>query len=297
MHSPSPNATPVASASHPHSRFKPRRTPDRTPRRSARRATARRTPLSHASKTLPKSLPKALPGISREAAGWTTAAVLGTGVLLWNWQLFLATGTGMSVTVGAYLLSQTAWRLRWADVQRWLSDTQRPIVFAIACGGISTVATYMAIAIWLSADNRWIASGTILEGLATLAVLGLLAWQRIERSSGRDAVNLAAALDDLSGDDALKQRVALRQLEDWLQRGCLDDRERDAIADCCQLLLGREGEAIVREATLELLQTLSEDAEFDGRSLPEAMGAAIDLPSSRLPSARKAATRNRELSL
>lgn len=216
-------------------------------------------------------------------------------MLLWNWKLCLATGTGMGVTLGAYLLTQARWTLRWADWQRWFSSSQSPIVLAAGAGGVSTVVTYMATAIWASTDNHWMASGLILQGLATFGVLGLLGWQTLYRSTGRANVDLMAALTELSSDDPLKQRVALRQLEAWVKRGSVDDDERAAIADCCRLLLLRDTEKLVRESALALLQVLSlesEEAASEAFSLPEAMGPAINLRASR-----KVATRKREFSL
>lgn len=234
----------MASASHPQSRFK-------TPRAAFRRS--HRSPLPFRLK-LP-NLKRA--NLHRETLAWGTAAVLGGTMLLWNWKLFLATGTGMSATLGMYLLVQSNWRLRWADVRRWFSGSQRPIVFAAITGGLTTVSTYMATAIWVSSENRWMASGFILEGLATLAILGLLAWQTLHRVLGRDQVNLNGMLNQLSQNDPLKQVMALRQLERWLLGELLDKQEQQTIIDCCQVLLARDIDPVVREAALAVLASQS----------------------------------------
>jgi hypothetical protein len=178
-------------------------------------------------------------------------------MLLWNWKLFFATGTGMSATLGVYLLLQSNWRLRWADLRRWFSGSQRPIVLAAVTGGLATVSTYMATAIWVTSDNHWMASGFILEGLATLAILGLLAWQTLHRVLGRDDVDLNGMLSQLSQDDPLKQVMALRQLERWILRELLEEQEQQTILDCCQVLLTRDLDPVVREAALALLASQS----------------------------------------
>jgi len=163
----------------------------------------------------------------------------------------------MSATLGVYLLVQSKWRLRWADLRRWFSGSQRPIVLAAVTGGLATVSTYMATAIWVTSDNRWMASGFILEGLATLAILGLLAWQTLHRVLGRDDVDLNGMLSQLSQDDPLKQVMALRQLERWILRELLDEQEQQTILDCCQVLLTRDLDPVVREAALALLASQS----------------------------------------
>lgn len=229
----------VASASHPHSRFK-------APRAAFRRS--RKFPLPSGLKRL---------RLQRETLAWGTAAALGGTMLLWNWKLFFATGTGMSATLGVYLLLQSNWRLRWADLRRWFSGSQRPIVLAAVTGGLATVSTYMATAIWVTSDNHWMASGFILEGLATLAILGLLAWQTLHRVLGRDDVDLNGMLSQLSQDDPLKQVMALRQLERWILRELLEEQEQQTILDCCQVLLTRDLDPVVREAALALLASQS----------------------------------------
>ncbi|WP_017663061.1 hypothetical protein [Baaleninema simplex] len=229
------------------------------------------------------------PNHLREWGGWVLAAVLAATMLVWNWKLFLATGIGMSVTVGAYLLSQSSWTVRWADVRRWLSDLNRPITVAVVGGGLSTVSTYMAAEIWATAENRWMAGGSILQGLATLGILLLLTWQTLSRVLGREGVNVNATLDRLSENDPLKQLVALRQLERWVTGGTVDVGERRTIGECCRVLLSRQLEPVVREAALETLSAVNAQA---APSLPEGATAAIDLRPSR-----KAATRKRKISL
>ncbi|MGC9504643.1 hypothetical protein [Baaleninema sp.] len=229
------------------------------------------------------------PNRLREWGGWALAAVLGATMLLWNWKLFLATGIGMSVTVGAYLLSQSSWKLRWADLRRWLSDLNRPVTVAVVGGGLATVSSYMAAEIWATAENRWMAGGSILQGFATLGILLLLAWQTLSRVSGREGVNLNATLDRLTESDPLKQLVGLRKLERWVRNGILDGAECRTIGECCRVLLARELDPVVREAALE---TLTAVVDRSSPSLPEGATAAIDLRP-----AKNATTRKRRISL
>ncbi len=223
----------------------------------------------------------------RQRGGWLLAAVLAATMLLWNWKLFLATSFGMGVTVGAYSLSLSPWTIRWIDLRRWLSDTHRPVTFAVVSGGLATFCTYMATSIWASAENRWMASGLILQGFATLGILLLLVWQTLDRLLGREAVNLDAALKQLTENDTLKQVVALRQIQRWTMSGSVDDVERQTISDCCRVLLSRELETVVRDAALDTLKV----AQAQTASLPPGTQAPIHWR----PSVRKVATHKRKV--
>ncbi|MCC5898806.1 MAG: hypothetical protein JJU32_12950 [Phormidium sp. BM_Day4_Bin.17] len=255
----------VASASRPRSRFK------------ARQAQFRRSRPSRLLRSLPR------PKMQRETLAWGTAAVLGGTMLLWNWKLFIATGTGMSATLGVYLLLQSKWRLRWGHLHRWFSGPQKPVVLATTTGGLATLSTYMATAIWVSSDNHWMASGFILEGLATLAILGLLTWQTLHRVLGRDHVDLNGMLSQLSQEDPLKQVVALRQLERWILAELVDEQEQQTILDCCRVLLTRDLDAVVREAALALLAS---------QSTQDALSLVSDKGGLNLRVARRTAKRH-----
>ncbi len=177
-------------------------------------------------------------------------------LLVWNWKLVLATGVGVAVMVLVYLLQSWDWRLHWSDLRRFLSGPNRQLVLAVGTGSMATLTTYIAISIWTDAQSRWLASGAILQGLATLAVLLLLVWEVISRHQQQDDDELNRLLSDLTEADDLKRLIAVRQLIRFVRRTPLNLDQSQTLRDSFRLLLGRESEPTVREAVFESLEVI-----------------------------------------
>lgn len=190
----------------------------------------------------------------RRVVGGLFVLVVIWAMLLWNCKLLLATVAGVSVMVLIYLL-QTGWQAKWAELRRFLRGSNRQLTVAVGSGGIATLTVYMAAAIWGELERPWIATGAILQGLGTLAMLALLSWQ-ITRSD-RDETQLERLLQGLTQGDPLKRLIAVRLLTRW----GMNDPE-SGIEDYFRLLLRREREPSVREAVLEGLQALERSPEL-----------------------------------
>lgn len=237
----------------------------------------RRSPSKRAPKVKGLSL-KRLEG----PGGWLTGLTLTITLLFWNWRLVFATGSGVMVMLGVYLLQDRSWQQRYSELRRnWNSSNQR-FTLSVASGGLAVLTTYIAIAIWTDTESHWLASGLILQGLGTLSVLAILIGQTLNRQAMQQDSKLSQLIQDLTHEDALKRLISVRQLTQWIERGTLDPAEHPAISDCFRLLLSRETEPVVRDAVLDGLQSL----ETTHRLAP---GAGESLMNSA--AARKAAVR------
>jgi hypothetical protein len=174
-------------------------------------------------------------------------------MLLWNWKLLLALLIGIGVMVLVYSMQEWDWQLRWSKIRKFLNSSNRRLVLAVISGGIATVSTYMAAAIWADSHSHWIAAGAIAQGVGTLLTLILLVWQIVNFSENRED-HLDRLLMNLTEKDPLKRLIALGQLSKFISRKRVDSSVQQDIVQCLQLLLSREEEVVVREAAFKSLQ-------------------------------------------
>lgn len=206
----------------------------------------------------------------RGVGGWLIGLTLLVALLLWNWQLVVATIAGLLIMIVTYGVQQDASRIwQWLDWKR--NSSQRQIVLAVASGGVGTLSTYMATTVWVVSDNSWLAMGTILQGLATLTALFLLVWQRLDRftTPQRDYDRM---LTQLTEADPLKRLVAIRQATRWGRSNAGQDSVAPAhLSDCFRLMLSQETEPTIRTALLDGLQTLGDQNLGQQLSIPIVM--------------------------
>ncbi|MBG1245307.1 armadillo-type fold-containing protein [Nostoc sp. NZL] len=175
-------------------------------------------------------------------------------MLLWNWKLLLALLIGVGVMVLVYSMQVWDWQLHWSKIRRFLNSSNRRLALAVISGGIATVSTYMAAAIWVDSHSSWIAAGAIVQGVGTLLTLILLVWQIVNFYENREEDNLDQLLVNLTEEDPLKRLIALRQLTKFISRKRVDSSVQQDVVECLQLLLSREEEVVIREAAFKSLQ-------------------------------------------
>ncbi|MBD2523134.1 armadillo-type fold-containing protein [Nostoc sp. FACHB-133] len=175
-------------------------------------------------------------------------------MLLWNWMLLLALLMGIGVMVLVYSMQKWDWQLHWSKIHKFLNSSNRRLVLAVISGGLATVSTYMAAAIWVDSHSSWIAAGAIIQGVGTLSTLILLVWQIVNFYENREEDYLDRLLVNLTDKDPLKRLIALRQLTKFISRQRVDSSVQQEIAECLQLLLSREEEVAIREAAFKSLQ-------------------------------------------
>jgi len=206
---------------------------------------------------LKTNLSKILPGKRSSGRGNWFLATIGTVTLLyWNGSLVLATGVGVAVMLLVQQMHERKITLPWLAIREFLKRWNQPVVLAVSAGAIATLTTYLSASIWIESESSWIALGSILQGMGTLAVLVLLAWLVLEQQSNRDRSVSNQCLADLTDADPLKRLIAVRQLISTAPTLRDDPEQRQAIADYFHLMLNQEKEPIVQEAILEGLQML-----------------------------------------
>ncbi|MBK1987180.1 armadillo-type fold-containing protein [Sphaerospermopsis aphanizomenoides BCCUSP55] len=177
-------------------------------------------------------------------------------MLLWNWKLLLALAVGILVMLIAYSIPKWNWRLNWLEIRKFLTSANIRLALAVASGGIATVISYIAAAIWVDSPSPWLAVGAIVQGLGTLLTLVLLVWQIFNLQVNREEDYLDELLNNLAETDSLKRLLAVRQLTKFITRKQVDPSVQEEVVECLRLLLSREEEVVIREAALNSLQTL-----------------------------------------
>ncbi|HIK33587.1 MAG TPA: hypothetical protein IGS17_09340 [Oscillatoriales cyanobacterium M59_W2019_021] len=189
--------------------------------------------------------------------------ILGSGAIavlfLWDWKFIVSIGVGTTVLGVAYAMQQWNWGGFQNFARRLVAHPNRPFAVAVASAGLAAVGTYLAIALWTTADNPWIATAAIAEGFATLVILALLLGQNLGGFlHSETAFDLYEKLDRLTDADPLKRLIAVRQLLHAVKAGKFDEIESRTVSAAFRLMLQTETESIVLEAVLEGLQELDE---------------------------------------
>lgn len=213
--------------------------------------------------------------------GWLSLLAVLLLLWMWNWQLVISGGMGLSGLVMVYLVLQGQWRLPQVNWQTLGSRSHRPVVLALLSGLVISLSTYLSLGIWSESGGSWLALGMILQGFGIMALLGLLVWQVIERrwSNPTDqAQQWTQFLSDLSDSDPLKRLIAIRRITQELTQPGLAAASTSAILspshirECFRLMLNRETEPVVCRALLESLQCLGDRNHRQqlqgGQSLP-----------------------------
>ncbi|MEA5565595.1 armadillo-type fold-containing protein [Anabaena sp. UHCC 0399] len=189
------------------------------------------------------------------------------GMLLWNWKLLLALLVGISVMLVVYSMQKWDWQLHWREIKKFFNSPNRQLVLAVSSGGIATLITYMAAAIWADSSSPWIATGAIVQGLGTLLTLILLVWQIVNFYSHREEDSFENLLLNLTQQDPIQRLIAIRRLTKIVNRQQTDPALQQDVLRCLYLLLSREEETAIREAAFESIQTL-ERSQLPSTPLP-----------------------------
>jgi hypothetical protein len=174
------------------------------------------------------------------------------GLAFWNWRLALSLLVGTLVMLGLYAVRSRNFSQRWQELQAWFRRGDRSLLLAIGSGAGATLGTYTLVSIWAESSQRWLATGAILQGLATLALLSVLFWEWLNRRQERQRSQFERDLSDIASPDSFKRLVGVRRLQSLMPN--LDADQTRLAVDYLRLALDQETVAIVREALLEALQ-------------------------------------------
>ena len=213
---------------------------------------------SKSSKTIKQSLKRFQePG---SALGFLTIVI---AMLLWNWKLLLASSVGIGAMVSVYSMYKWDVRIRWYEINKFFNSPNSRFAVAVISGGIATLSTYTAAAVWVDSNSHWIAAGAILQGFGTLLTLALLVWQMVSFYKNQQENQLDELLVNLTEEDPLKRLIALRQINKLVSRKSIGDSAQNSVAEFLKLLLCREDEQAVRDAVFDTLQLLEEVLEVE----------------------------------
>ena len=199
-------------------------------------------------------LKRQMPRSLRRNGKLLLAAIAISVLLAWNWQLVLATAAGAGSMALVYSLLEGDWRSWWLRWQHFCQGPQGKFSLAVGSGGLVALTTYIATSMWSEAENRWLAVGTILQGLTSLLTLLLLAWHAFGQGERQDEGKFERLLGGLTADDSLKRLIAVRQLTKFANKNRLYSRYQTQLQEYFCLLLLKESEPTVREALLDSLQ-------------------------------------------
>lgn len=214
----------------------------------------------------------------RKAIGWFLAALGVTAMLLWNWKLVLATVAGVGLMLLVYFMQGWNWQAYWFHWRQFFRGSQGKLTVAVGSGGLAALSTYIAASIWADSENRWLATGTILQGLGTVLTLLLLIWHLISDRDRQDEGKFEHLLPDLTAADPLKRLIAVRQLSHLASQPRWRQVYQPQLVEYFCLMLSREQEPVVREAVMKSLQKWGAQLPKERSNRPVAI--AIDLQSS-----------------
>ena len=177
---------------------------------------------------------------------------------LWwmNWKLFLATTVGIALMSLCYLAQNSHWQRYCQKWRNFLVGSNRQLVLAVGAGASGAFCTYLAASVWADADNRWLATGSILQGFASLTTLALLLWSLRDRKAASSENKLEQLLADLSHGDRLKRLVAIRQLTRLLVSNRLSSEHYYQTIEYYHLILSEPQPPVIKNALLESLELL-----------------------------------------
>lgn len=173
-------------------------------------------------------------------------------LLFWNGRLVLATSVGVATMAIAYLVQDGQWQV--PDVRTWLKGWNRQFLLTVTSGSVATLGTYLASSIWAETTSHWIATLLIMQGAATLGMLGLLIGQSLTPKVGSPTIHLNDVLPDLTAIDPLKRLIAIHRITEMLEQPEADRAQHRQMANYFRLMLSREDQPVIREALLEGLQ-------------------------------------------
>jgi hypothetical protein len=197
---------------------------------------------------------------------WVVISLIIALMWCWHWKLLLATVVGVGLMSLSYFWQSNSWQKYCGKWQRWLTGLNRRLLVAVASGGVGGFSTYLAVSIWADAENRWLTTGLILQGFATVITLGLLVsylWQGKQNSFQVDKL-----LDNLTHHDSVKRLISIRQLTRLLKNNYLSEEYYWQAIEYYQLMLATPQIPTVQQALLDSLAELNIGQHSQSTSQP-----------------------------
>ncbi len=181
---------------------------------------------------------------------WLSASMGTTFMLSWDSKLVGATLVGMGLMGVVYWVQTGKWQGRWLYFYEFSQSFQGKLAIAVISGGFGAISSYIAFYIWSNAQNRWLATGLILQGLGTFVTLGLLSWQLFNIPRKKQENQYQEWVSQLTDNNELKRLIAVENLSDLLEQKKLNQSQIQQILGYFRLMLQQEQNTIIRQAIL-----------------------------------------------
>jgi flagellar basal body-associated protein FliL len=152
-----------------------------------------------------------------------------------------------------YILQGWNWRDYWLHWRQFWGGSSGKLTIAVGSGSFAALSTYVAASIWANSENRWLATGAILQGLGTLLTLALLGWSLLSSQQKKQESQFEQLIRDLTVADPLKRLIAVRQLSALAEKGYLSPTDQSHLKDYLNMMIVQEQEDRVKKAILEAL--------------------------------------------
>lgn len=192
------------------------------------------------------------PELSQVGLVGATLLILGI-LLLWQWRLGLAVLVGSATLLVSYSLAMPGGRQQWLRWRERLLGLNQPLALAALGGTLATLGTYMAVSIWAEAEQRWLATGAIVQGILSLGILSLLGWEWIQRRHHQAQSLFERHLSEVASPDPFRRVLGIRRLQGILEHNQAAPDQIRLGLDFLRLALERERDPVVKEALLEAL--------------------------------------------
>lgn len=173
---------------------------------------------------------------------------------------------------GVYHLQEQDWRSLWRSARELLSGSRGKLAIAVVSGSCGALATYLAANIWTHTENRWLATGSIAQGCATILAILLLGNQFLAGQREREEDKIERYLTALTSADPLERLIAIRSL------AALDlpPERRERIEEFFRYLLSRESDRAARSALLDYFQSSEATMSLKPLSIPISVSAETE---------------------
>ena len=190
-------------------------------------------------------------------------------IWIWNWKLLLATLAGIGFMILVYYLQNHNWLTYWQRWQRFFSHSNRQLIIAVSSGSVTALGIYIAACIWTESENPWLATGIVVQTLASLITLTLLAWHFLGSNRLRqDETEYNRLLTDLTHQDNLRKIIAIRQLTRLVKNSNLPQEYNTQLVEYYCLMLAQVRERALKEALLDSLESLGIEKLLDKQNRP-----------------------------
>ncbi|MGB5592801.1 MAG: hypothetical protein WBM62_02040 [Crocosphaera sp.] len=203
------------------------------------------------------SVPYFLPQKQRlKMAVWVLGSTGTTLMLAWDPKLVCATLTGIGLMGLVYRFQTVNWQRRWLYWREFVNSSQGKLAIAVSSGSLGIISSYIALSIWSNAENRWLATGLILQGFGTFLILGLLSWQLFDSPRKKQDAQYQEWVSQLTDVNVLKRLIAVENLSNLIEKKQLTPIQAKQLRGYFRLMLNQETEIIVRQAVLQCCQVL-----------------------------------------